>query len=183
MTLQNFTLGTFSQGAAGGGAAFESIASTTLGANATTVTFSAIPSTYQHLQIRCNSRTTPAGAQDILRFNGVSTNTYDRHDLYGNGSTVTASGNASSTYILCSTGGQDGTQPHVMIVDIHDYNSTTKNKTVRIFAGIDKNGSGHVSLLSGLWRSTSAITSLSLSVASDNYLTGSTFALYGIKGA
>jgi hypothetical protein len=69
------------------------------------------------------------------------------------------------------------------ILDIHDYTSTTKNKTFRSITGRDNNGSGQITLYSGLWLSTSAITSISLNTSGSNFTTASTFALYGIKGA
>jgi hypothetical protein len=71
-----------------------------------------------------------------------------------------------------------------MIIDIHDYASTTKNKTVRSFFGHDRNGAGSVYLYSGLWMNTGAITSLSLGQAnfSGTFDTGTVASLYGIKG-
>jgi hypothetical protein len=77
--------------------------------------------------------------------------------------------------------GTNTTYANAGIIDIHDYASTTKNKTTRMFGGIDKNGSGEVSLFSGLWRNTSAITSINIYMSSGNWTTDSTFSLYGIK--
>ena len=68
------------------------------------------------------------------------------------------------------------------IIDIIDYASTTKNKTVRAFFGLDLNGSGSVTLGSGLWMNTNAITDININAAADPMAAGSTFALYGIKG-
>jgi hypothetical protein len=73
----------------------------------------------------------------------------------------------------------------VGIIDIQDYVSTTKNKTVRSITGNNSNNvnTGYVSLASGLYRATTAITSISLIDASAiAFGTSSTFALYGIRG-
>ena len=74
-----------------------------------------------------------------------------------------------------------GTAP---IVDVLDYANTNKFKTIRNLEGFDVNGSGGlVALTSGLYRSTSAITSIKLTPNAGNYAQYSHFALYGIKGA
>jgi hypothetical protein len=70
----------------------------------------------------------------------------------------------------------------VMIVDVADYASTTKNKTLRIFSSHDQNGSGEVWLNSGLFNSTAAITSIQINAQGGNWTTASQFSLYGIKG-
>lgn len=144
-----------------------------------TITFSNIPQTYQHLQIRCNI----VYSSTVLvrfQFNGDTGSNYARHILYGDGSTAGA--DASSSYTsnpIIYVGGSTG--PNVAVVDIHDYASTTKYKTSRIFSGNDNNGSGYVTLMSGLWMSTSAVTSIDI-ISSANFASGSTFALYGFKG-
>ena len=71
------------------------------------------------------------------------------------------------------------------IIDIHDYSSTSKYKTVRGFGGLDANNSSvdlEINLISGVWMNTAAISSITLS-ANDPFTTTTTFALYGIKGA
>jgi hypothetical protein len=72
------------------------------------------------------------------------------------------------------------------MIDIHDYASTTKNKTVRQFTGTDTNSSAsgafRLGLGSGLWMSSSAITTVSILPGGTAHAAGTTFALYGIKG-
>lgn len=178
--------------ASGGGAAgaFESIASTTLTSTTTSVTFSSIPSDYQHLQIRFIGRFNDTGIGidwTYLRLNGVTTSTYATHRLFGDGSSVTAAGNANYPFIgIPNCIPFNGTTANTfggVIIDIHDYASTNKNKTVRAFAGADLNGSGNIGLTSGFLNSTSAITSITLYGSSVSWVAGSTFSLYGIKGA
>jgi predicted patatin/cPLA2 family phospholipase len=69
------------------------------------------------------------------------------------------------------------------VIDILDYANTNKYKTVRALSGHDNNGSGYVNFESGLWMSTSAITSIKLFTAGNVYAQYTQFALYGIKGA
>lgn len=164
---------------------FESIATLTATGSTMSVTFSNIPSSYKHLQIRVLERNVASGNSDsnFLRFNGDTGSNYSRHYLYGDGSAAGSSGIASRTSILTTLFCSDSTSiPTVSIIDIHDYASTTKNKTIRSFGGYDKNGSGYITLSSGVWLSTSAVTSITLLKEAVNYTADSVFALYGIKG-
>ena len=187
MTLQNFTLGTFSQGAAGGGAAFESIATATGNGSVTSLDFNSISSSYQHLQLRCIFQRNGGTQLDVgLRFNSDTGSNYSMHSLSGDGSAVAAAGSANTSYINAGIGSGTSTSNiyGVAIMDILDYASTTKNKTVRTFTGVDKNNTeGSVKLYSGVWRNTNAITSITIYTFGDAINTNSTFALYGIKGA
>jgi hypothetical protein len=158
--------------------AFESIASATPSGTGT-VTFSSIPGTYKSLQIRCNI---VYSSTSLVRFqyNSDTGSNYARHILYGDGSVAGADASASYTSnAIIYVGGSTGT--NVGIVDIHDYASTTKYKTSRTFSGNDNNGSGYITSMSGLWMSTSAVTNIDI-LCSSNFLSGTTFALYGIKG-
>jgi hypothetical protein len=57
-----------------------------------------------------------------------------------------------------------------------------KYKTTRTFNGMDLNGSGWIYLQSGNWRSSSAITSITLNRQyGSNFAPYTQFALYGIK--
>ena len=166
--------------------AYESIASFTP-TSGSSVTFTSIPSTYTSLQIRYAIRTTAAGAILTLRPNGTSTSIYAYHELNGNGTTPTAFGFATQT-LAEGSGSQIGTGTTnltVGVIDVHEYASTTQNKTIRVFSGYDNNGTGEVALLSGLFGATTAISSFQLTVGGTTFLAagGSTISLYGIKGA
>ena len=161
---------------------FESIASATGTGSSGTITFSSIPSTYKSLQIRLKVDASSGG--QAMRFNSDTGNNYARHYMGGNGSSVFAGGTASTN--LMFVGNDSATSyPSVIIIDIHDYASTTKNKTIRAIFGQDSNGAGSVYLYSGVWLNTSAITSLSLGQANFGGIfgTGTVASLYGIKGA
>jgi hypothetical protein len=121
-----------------------------------------------------------------VQLNGDTGTNYAFHWLRGTGS-VNATGSTSSANmrLVPSSIDMDSTYPTVAIMDIHNYASSTKNKTIRSFGGSDGAdyfASGTVALLSGLWLNTNAVTSITISLGAGNFSTNSTFALYGIKG-
>jgi hypothetical protein len=189
--LLNTILGAFSSGVAAATGSYESIATATASGSATTLTFTSIPSTYKHLQIRGiskNSGTGSAASTFTAIFNSDNSANYAWHYIDANGTAATASGGASDTAITLRRGSSTNNASYTnmfgsIIIDVHDYASTTKNKTVRYIAGTDYNNtSGALALGSNLWMSTNAITSITLTSGSGNWVAGTTFALYGIKG-
>lgn len=185
-------LGTVSSSVQKSFGSFESIASTTLGSNTTSITFSSIPQTYAALQLRIIARSTTSATTGAtyLQVNGDSNAAvYTYHDLYGNGTGAYANGSGTGSYnfgpyFYFPAASASTDIFGVMIVDIHDYASTSKRKTIRFFRGEDRNGAGEVVLGSSLWTSTSAITQLVFTADAGNQLaTKTTAALYGIKGA
>jgi hypothetical protein len=187
--LQTFANGSaygYRSFAAAAAGAYESIATATpSGTN--TVSFTSIPSTYTSLQIRISLITNTGGGSLRGNFNNDTTSAnYIGHYLVGDGSSVFAGSNTGVGWLAMgfTYNGMITTYPNVTIIDIHDYASTTKNKTVRVFSGADQNASGGATdLISGLWMSTSAINRIDLVTGSGQYQTGSTVSLYGIKGA
>jgi hypothetical protein len=180
--LLNTILGSFSTGVAPVTTSYESIATVTVGGGgAATVDFTSIPSTYTHLQIRgiayCNS-----GVSLRLRINSDSGSNYSTHYLNGNGSSTGAGGAASQTSMFAGSAGNTANIFGGNVIDILEYTSTSKYKTIRTLSGIDSNGGGFVQFMSGAWLNTSAITSIAIYGESDlnQY---SSFALYGIKGS
>lgn len=171
---------------------YESIATATVGAGgASSVTFSSIPSTFTHLQIRHIARNgTPTG-DDIAvlaRFNDDSTytNYFGRHLLYGNGTEASAVAQNTSGWTGAYIGGAsknvEANTHYVNVTDILDYKNSNKNKVVRTLGGGDFNGSGTVFLSSSLWLNTSAITKITLVPYTNTFAQYSHFALYGIRG-
>ena len=165
---------------------FESISTVTVSSPVSDITFTSIPSTYKHLQIRLIARATDATSDYNLhaQFNGDTANNYSYHFLYGNG-TAAASGNSTTTpetLIGRITGANSSAGMFgVSITDILDYADTNKYKTTRSITGHDQNGSGLVFLNSSNWRSNSAITSIRIYPAAGNFAQYSSFALYGVK--
>jgi hypothetical protein len=163
---------------------YESIATVTVGSGgSSSISFSSIPSTYQHLQIRAltGNATHPNNVANFT-YNSDTTNAnYRNHWLYGNGSSVFAGtdGNVRGNGLM---GNSMSIGPSSWIVDILDYNNTNKNKTVRYLNGYDTNGGGGVWFASSLWMSTAAISNIEISTSAGSFAQYSSFALYGIKG-
>lgn len=170
---------------------FESIATVNGNGSASTYTFSSIPSTYKHLQVRFMLRDTYGGASTFqcrVQLNGVTSDTYTTHRLIGNGTSAAALVAINNQIILGQiepNGGSLANTYAVGIIDIHDYESTTKFKTVRAFTGVNANNTDTaftINLISGLYQATTAVTSLSIDMGAAA-TTASVFSLYGIKGA
>jgi hypothetical protein len=175
---------------AGGKADFELISTTVLGSNQTSVSFtltSGQQAAYKHLQLRVLTRSTAAGTEDNfkLQFNSDTATNYVTHNLYGVGS-----GSASSNWPGTA---QNYTQPgstlgasaatnvfDAHIIDILDAFSTNKNKTIRTLAGFRDPSIGRVYLSSGLWLSTSAISTIAFTTNSQ-LAASSRLSLYGVR--
>ena len=166
---------------------YYSIATNTVGAGgASSITFSSIPSTYTHLQIRISELNTSSTASDLkITFNSDTGSNYTQHyGVYGSG-TGTA-GSAATTPAAYLPGALMGstTAPAASIVDILDYTNTNKYTTVRGLCGVDINGAGgYIFFNSGAWLNTAAITSITLTPYAGTIQQYSSAALYGIKGA
>ena len=135
---------------------------------ASSITFSSIPATYTHLQIRGIARSTQAasGNSVIMYINNVTTasGNYSVHVLTGTGSAAQAYG-ASNDVIQnsISAGNETAGVFGAFCFDILDYTNTNKTKTVRSLGGYDNNGSGLIRFASGmLHSSTAAITTIRL---------------------
>ena len=180
-------------GAFGGAAAsltsYDSIATVTVGSTSqSSITFSSIPSTYKHLQVRAIAKAAPT-ATDIgydlrLAMNSDTTGSnYECHYLFSSGTGVGAGANTDNRIIGASAGSGNANMFAVNVYDILDYTNTNKNKVVRAFGADDFNGSGYLIMYSMLWMNTSAITSLTFDFhTGPSFGQYSQFALYGIKG-
>jgi hypothetical protein len=169
---------------------FQSIATVTVGSGgSSSISFTSIPSTYQHLQIRALARLNNSGANGtgILRYNSdTNTNNYTYHEIVGNGASVSVYGSAApeSNQLVGFTGGTALTGNFgAVVTDILDYANANKYKTMRNLGGYDNNGSGQMRLNSGLWMNTATITSITITPnVGTAFVEYSQFALYGIKG-
>jgi hypothetical protein len=166
---------------------YESISTTTVSTAVSSVTFSSIPATYTHLQIRGIIRQSTAGFdQALLQFNSDTGNNYARHALLGEGASASTEATTSTNKIsIAAIPGPSQTASvfGATVVDILDYKNTNKYTTTRALAGTDSNGSGYVWFASGLWQNTAAITTITITPGAGNFVEYSQFALYGIKGA
>lgn len=145
-----------------------------------------IPQTYTHLRVHISGRSiTGGGNNDLYHYfnNDAAGTSYDFHSQFGNGSTVVYEVGLNQPFMnfraITSADSLANTNS-VVILDVFDYANTTKNKVVRCNSGFDLNGSGRVSVTSGLWRNTAAITSW---IFTPGFSAGSRATLYGITAA
>lgn len=174
---------------------FESIATINATGSSASITFSSIPSTYKHLQIRAIANSTytanPGYDGGAMSFNGDGTSgNYYSHYLYGD--TAAHSGSVSGggwgtggVGIICnrSYSGQANNYS-ATIMNILDYSNTNKYKTIRTISGVNNNYSNSnqgIWFISTLWQSTSAITSITIATGTSYFTSNSQFALYGVK--
>ena len=165
---------------------YEPIAAQTLGSAVASVTFGSIPQTYTDLILISSPIATTDGISLNIRFNGDAGSNYSRTVLSGYGaSTGSGSVRHSNVTRIGSNwqvgAGTGGPSPHIH--NIQNYSNSTTFKTV-VFRGnaFPYSGLSEVTGEIGLWRNTSAITSINIS-ASSNFAVGSTFTLYGIRAA
>ena len=166
--------------------AFESIATVTATGSETELIFNSIPSTFKSLQIRGTARRNGTGSfYPNITFNSDSGANYARHNVIATSGVISAGATANTTYVWVppmTSNSQLTNNYGVINVDILDYASLDKFKTVKMVGGFDNNGSGILHLASSLWQSTSAINSIRFYAGGDIFESGSTYALYGIKG-
>lgn len=163
------------------------IASGVPSVGATFFSFTSIPQTFTHLQMRYFVRGSDAGAIAFaaLEINGNRyTTNYSSHTLAGDGTSpystsVASGGGVSNLYTSGSTTVANSFTSG--IVDALDYTNTNKNKVVRILHGFDSNGSGQAIFASGQLLSTAAITSIGL--FNMTFAANCRFDLYGITSS
>lgn len=172
--------------------AYDSIATLSGNGSSSQLTFSSIPSTYTHLQIRLIARGTRSfpSEQLYVRLNGDATSgAYRYHYVYGDGSNTPAGASGADTVFLVNeipAANETANVYSTSVIDLLDYTSTNKNKTMRSLSGYNNNGNTgnyteRIWFGSGLWVNTAAVTSLT--VLSNGAFTSDTkIALYGIKG-
>lgn len=175
---------------------YYSIASTNLSSSSSTISFTSIPSTFDHLQIRGSLRGTVSGSQQTaaIRLNGDSGSNYSAHTLISKNNTPVSYQTGPFTmmeFYEIPGGGQASNVFGNVIIDILDYKNTNKNTVIKTTYAWDNNTtsvggtlSATVSLFSGLWLNTAAVTSITLIEQSgtNSYATNTTWSLYGIKG-
>lgn len=160
---------------------YDSLATVTLSGNLSSVVFAGIPTGYKHLQLRSLTFGSNIDENLKLQFNEDTSSSYSRHSLNSdNTSTPLSYATAPESYIGIGGVGST-TQAYLSINDILDYSNVTKFKTVKSVNGSDRNGTGYVSLMSGNWRNTSVINTITISPTVGTLAQYSSFALYGVK--
>jgi hypothetical protein len=164
--------------------AYDSIETVTVGSTAqSSISFTSIPATYKHLQIRAFNRCSVNSGRLRFQFNGDTAANYSGHYILGTGASALAGGAANSSRLDGAYNNATASVFSVDIIDILEYANTNTYKTMRNLSGVDTNTvNGEVFYASGNWRSTSAVTSISMFFDSGNITQYSSFALYGIRG-
>jgi hypothetical protein len=167
-------------------ATYEKIATTTLGSNQTDVTYTSISSAYTDLILVCQYASQIDNYNFFIRFNSDSGTNYSSTHAVGQAS---ASSNRLSNYssiFMTQYWGASTTlqKPGLTIANIMNYSNTTIHKTVLFRDNAVKNdGSMQSGLGVGLWRNTSAITTITFGTNSGYLVSGTTATLYGILKA
>jgi hypothetical protein len=151
------------------------------------VTFSSIPQTFTHLQVRVSARGTTTFSDGLtlyMRLNADSGTNYSFHQLFGNGSAAFSTNGVSTNNMDASQIFADaGASANIFgstITDILDYSSTAKNKTIKTIGGWDGNSTkGRVMIASGAWRNTNAVTTVDC-IIDGGWVAGTRLDLYGI---
>jgi len=167
-------------------AIMEAIETTYLEADAASVTFSSIPATYEHLQLRCSIRVAGVGARNStnLTFNGDTGSNYTLHRMHGYGTNISGAGwaNQPAVYAPDATGFDSTSADYSgVVVDILDYANTNKN-TSCLFSGYIAGIPDLMAVESALWDATAAVSSITLT-GTLPITRGSQYTLYGIKSS
>lgn len=165
---------------------YVAIATTTVGAGgASSIDFTNIPQTYTDLVILSSIRTNRASTSDwvSVTINGVTTNQTDRY-LQGDGSTV-VSGTGTKIIVGQATGSSNTASTFGNSSCYIPNYTGSNNKSFSTDAVNENNATAAFAYLrAGLWSSSSAITSLSLTSESGSTIQQySTATLYGIKNS
>lgn len=160
---------------------YEPIATTTLGSAQSSVTFSSISGSFTDLVIAgaVGSTSTTLDRNMRIQFNSDTNSNYSDTDVYGEGSTAGSFRRSNQNQMIINEAIARSGNFSTYIINVMNYSNSTTNKTV-----LGRGGNTNLVAASvGLWRNTAAITSITLLISGDNFASGSTFTLYGIKAA
>jgi hypothetical protein len=161
---------------------YDKIATTTLGSAAATIDFNSIAGTYTDLRLVIVGKYTSGGGNTRIRFNSDTSSLYSSTRIAGDGSSASSDRLTNQGFQRLSFNGNSSTIPDFLTVDIFSYAGSTF-KTSLITSSEDYNGSGSVIRTVGLYRSTTAISSITISLDSSTMAAGTTATLYGILKA
>ncbi len=163
------------------------IASTVLTSSQANVQFTGINSTYTDLILWASHRNDTAGRtndQLVIRFDSATNTAHSRTQIAGDGATVTTDRTSSANTITVDDGttGPSATSNTfaTSIVYIPNYAGST-SKALNIDNATETNGTTAFRIASaGLYRSSSAISTIIIDT-NNNFVSGSSFYLYGIR--
>jgi hypothetical protein len=164
-------------------ATYTALANITLSSTVSTVTLSSIPSTYRDLILVCSLRATVANQLATFRLNGDTGSNYSYVSVTARGNDLTASpsGTGTSAYATLDASPPSATNAQTLsTIQFMDYSATDKHKTYLSRADGVAATFNATEALAQRWANTSAITSIVFSMTSGSFVSGATFALYGI---
>lgn len=167
------------------GSTYTPIATTTLGSNAASYTFSSIPSTYTDLVLVMVTGDSTNDERDMyVRVGDGSVDTgsnYSRTLLYGNGSTASSARTSNNTELRIFPSVFNNSPNQPITINFMNYSNTTTNKTMLVRSGF---GGTYTGATVGLWRSAAPINTIQIYLQpTSNLIAGSTFTLYGLAAA
>jgi len=166
------------------GATYEPIATQTVSSAVASVTFSSIPSTYTDLIIVGKLVEDTGGNNNArMRFNSDSGTNYSGTGLVGDGSGASSYRATNTTGIGVSYGNANSGRVPEFILHIMNYANTTTYKAALGRDGSGVSSGGWTDAGVGVWRSTSAISTISFHTTNTNFGVGTMFTLYGIAAA
>lgn len=159
---------------------YVALATQTLGSAVSSVTFSSIPQGYTDLRLVMQARTDTGNNVDyaVVKLNNDATALYSRTEVYGDGASA-GSGRASNFLIGIASSAQGGNTDikTMSTMDFMNYSNSTTYKSVLY----RETSAAQISLAGvGLYRSTSAISTITLTPYYGTWQSGSTFTIYGI---
>jgi hypothetical protein len=157
----------------------------TLSSTTSSVTFSNIPTTFTDLVLVFQGTVATNGQSIIVRFNNDTNTNYSRTTLRGSSTTAESVrvSNTTSSWLTYGVGASSTAQCSGTMT-IQNYSNTTTYKTALTkFGNVSGSAGQGTECGVNMWRSTSPITSLTISAQSGNMNSGCTFTLYGIKAA
>jgi len=162
------------------------IATTTLGSSAADFTLSSIPATYTDLRLVIVGKGNGGEIYPEGYLNGVNTGSlYSSTTLRGDGTSAASGRNSNrNSFVLSAPPYPDNTNFTFITIDIFSYAGSTF-KTLLTTVSTDKNGTGGVRATVSLFRSTTALTSITINDggAGFGWAAGTTATLYGILKA
>lgn len=168
------------------------IASNILTTSASTITFSSIPATYTDLVLRISARASGSGSLGGLsiKYNGSTTSIYSNTNMfaYSTSATTDRTTNTSNTPAMDNIVDGGGTANTFSINELYIPSYTVaQNKPTSLFSSAEKNTTANFEWLvyggAGLYRDTTAISSIALTTNAGSFVAGSSFYLYGIKNS
>jgi hypothetical protein len=165
------------------GSTYSTIATTTLGSAQSAVSFSSF-SGYTDLRVIINyGLSTVTSAR--MKINSDTASNYSFTGIRGNGTNATSyrsSSNSVGTFAFNTF--PDNTLSGTAIIDFQNYSNATTFKTWLSRSNANNGTYAGTEAIVGLWRKTpEAITSIEFNLDAGEYITGSTFTLYGIAAA